>query len=91
MKQADLKDLKVRVARVVGESDLATDVQDVDVEVGADEFGDQFLRVILKVALKTSRPGQYGWKRIASLVREIEDEVAELDDRFPSVRLAEAA
>jgi hypothetical protein len=87
MKQAELADLKIQVERLVRESPVANDVQSVEIEAEADEYGDQFLTVLLK----TAKPAKLGWARISALVRNIEDEVALLDDRFPSVRLAEAA
>jgi hypothetical protein len=87
MKQAELSDLKGHVERLVKESAVANDVQGVEIGADVDEYGDHFLIV----RLKTAKPDNLRWARISSLVRNIEDEVALLDDRFPSVRLAEAA
>lgn len=87
MKHAETKNLVARIVAVVQQSDFAKDVSRVDVEEASDEDGDTFLRVFLV----TTKPNQFSWKRMARLVRQIEDDVAQVDDRFPSIRIAEAA
>jgi hypothetical protein len=87
MKKAELQDLQIRVEQLVKASTISNDVNAVEVEAEVDEYGDQFLIV----SLTTAKPSKLGWSIISTLVRRIEDEVALLDDRFPSIRLAEAA
>jgi hypothetical protein len=57
------------------------------VEAEADPEGDTFLRV----SLELDRTDDLEWDNVEPLVRSIEDAVAAVDDRFPSVYFADAA
>ena len=87
MKHADIKDLEKRVSRVIRDSDLADRVSRVSVEPGDDDEGSEFLRVFLHF----NTAPNLRWKNFQAVVRAIEEEVAVVDERFPSVRIAEAA
>ncbi|MEI9851059.1 MAG: hypothetical protein WDN24_09700 [Sphingomonas sp.] len=69
------------------QSTLASVIRDVRLEEAVDEDDVPFIRVFLKV----QGADDISWRAIAPLVRSVEDEVAAIDERFPSVRLAEAA
>ncbi len=87
MKRADLDELTQRIRLVVDQSTLASVIRDVRLEEAVDEDDVPFIRVFLKV----QGADDISWRAIAPLVRSVEDEVAAIDERFPSVRLAEAA
>lgn len=87
MKHADLTTLKETIEGVLRQSPLADQFKEVSVEEGMDDADHVFLRVVLHLA----EPEKVEWKTISPIVRDIEDAVAENDDRFPSIRLAEAA
>ncbi len=87
MSNAEFSEVTRRVQEVVGKSDLAEQVTGISVAETTDESGSEFLRVVLSLrSLK-----KLDFDRIEVFVRAIEDSVAEVDDRFASVRLAEAA
>jgi hypothetical protein len=87
MKQSDLSDIKSRIARLAKKSSVGKRVRNVVVETGDYGDGTEFLRVVLQMRdLDSLEP-----KQIQPLIQLIEDEVARVDERFPSVRFAEAA
>ena len=62
-------------------------VRDVRVQASDDGIGGEFLSVQFEIAdLATIEPDD-----VEPLIQSIEDAVAERDERFPSVRFAEAA
>jgi hypothetical protein len=84
---AELMELRRRIEEVVRSAKkVGRLVQSVDVEA-ADADGSDFLRVVVQVRdiqkLKTDD--------VLPLLKSIEASVAEVDERFPSVRFAEAA
>jgi hypothetical protein len=87
MKTSDLSDLRTRIAKIARGSRIGARVKDVVVE--ADDYGDgtDFLRVVVQLQNIDSVKVE----EVQPLVEAIETAVAELDDRFPSVRFAEAA
>lgn len=87
MRHADLHELESRVRKVVLTTPLAERVSRVAVEEAEDELGSEFLRIVLHF---TSKP-HLRWPEFEPIVRAIEDAVASIDERFPSVRIAEAA
>ena len=87
MKHAKLPQLQHEITKIVRKSTLGDRLIDVRLEEGRDEFGLDFLRVILTV--KSS--DNLSWNVIKTVTREIEDSVARSDERFPSIRFAEAA
>jgi len=62
-------------------------IRRVDVEAEADAEGDAYLRV----SLEFDHTDDLEWDNVEPLVRSIEDAVAVVDDRFPSVHFADAA
>jgi len=85
--KADLSELTPIVERVVRASPLSVRVKAIALEAGEDLDGVEFIRVMLSV----TDPDGLKWHQIAPTVREIEDAVGDYDDRFPSIRFAEAA
>jgi len=68
-------------------SSVASRVRDVHVEASDDGLGGEFLSVQFEMAdLDTLEPDE-----VEPLIESIEKTVAEKDERFPSVRFAEAA
>lgn len=87
MAQAEFTEVTRTVREAVGKSDLASEVTGITIDENTDETGGEFLRVVLSLrSLK-----KLDFDQIELFVRAIEDSVAEIDDRFASVRLAEAA
>jgi hypothetical protein len=87
MQQTDLSTLKKRISEVAKKSAVAGGVTDVVLEADKDAEGGDFLRVILKIKSLERVPR----KDSAALTESIEDAVGDVDERFPSVRFAEAA
>lgn len=87
MKRSDLADLKDRIADLVKRSPLAKRARGISIESVESADGGDFLRVTVKV--KGSDTLRY--RQVAPLMKSIEDTVAEIDERFPSVRFQEAA
>jgi hypothetical protein len=84
---ADFSALKKRILDVTQESVLRERIKDVSVEADRDDEGSDFLRVILQV-----RPlDGVDDAEIEALVESIETAIGDLDERFPSVRIADAA
>lgn len=87
MKQANLVQLRDLIANIARESSLGERVRDVVVEAEGDSPGTEFLRVILEM----NNLDGLRFDDIKPLLTTIEDAVARVDERFPSVRFAEAA
>jgi hypothetical protein len=87
MKHADIGELGTRVSNVIQNSLFGDRISKVSVEAGNDDEGSEFLRVFLH--FKTTP--NLRWQNFQIVVRAIEDELAAIDERFPSVRIAEAA
>ena len=87
MKQASVADLARRIKEVSKSSPLGPRVHQVEVEAEDSVEGGAFLRVLLRF----DHPDDLDWAQAEPLVRSIEDAVAELDERFASVRFADAA
>lgn len=87
MKHADFSVLKKRVLDVARSSAVADRVSDVVLEADRDDEGSDFLRIIIEVkSLDGLRDSE-----IEALVDAIEAATAEIDERSPSVRFADAA
>lgn len=87
MKSADLSELTTQITSIAKHSPLGERVMDVVVEAEDDADGSDFLRVILRMRdLDNLEP-----EEVEPLVTSIEDAVALIDERFPSVRFADAA
>jgi hypothetical protein len=87
MKQADFSVLRKCVLDVIKNSVVAERVRDVVLEADRDDDGSDFIRVILEVS---SLDGVSD-SDIEEVVDTIEAAIAELDERSPSVRIADAA
>jgi hypothetical protein len=87
MKTAELSDIRDRVAALAKASAVGRRVRDVLVEANEDEEAGDFLRVLIEL----DDLEQVKVEEVEPLIRLIEDVVGQLDDRYPSVRFAEAA
>jgi hypothetical protein len=87
MKQADPAELKCRIEAIIKASPLGSRVTHVDVEPDEDGEGGSFLRV----SLQLEHPETLNWDEVEPLISSIEESVAAVDERFPSVRFADAA
>lgn len=86
MTQADLSTLEKRVRDVAKESILGERLKDVTLE--ADRYDESdFLRILVEVKTLESVSDE----DLEAVVESIESAVSELDERFPSVRFADAA
>lgn len=83
----ELVDLQRQIASAVADDPVATYVRDVSVEADSDEFGSEFLRVY--VDLKPHERDLID--QLSALISRIEDAVADIDDRYPSVRFTGSA
>jgi hypothetical protein len=87
MKQADIAVLRHSIDKISRSSALGPRIRRVDVEAEADAEGDAYLRV----SLELDHTDDLEWDYVEPLVCSIEDAVATVDDRFPSVHFADAA
>jgi hypothetical protein len=87
MQRTDLSALKDRVSEVAKKSAIAGGVTDIVLEADRDSDGADFLRIILKI----KSLDRVNYKELAALTTSIEDAVGDIDERFPSVRFADAA
>lgn len=83
----DVDALKKKILRVVKQGPLADAVTDVQVEPACDEDGEDFLRVQLVVRLPEGDLDN----QLVDLIERIEETVASVDARYPSVRFLDAA
>lgn len=81
-----IADLTARVQALLERSALRDRVKGVAIEQ-VDYDDDEVLRVTIRVA----KPETVPTSEALELLRRIHDELSELDDRFPSIRFAEAA
>lgn len=89
MRQVDPKSLEKLIFRLAGSHKVGKALRRVEIETSSDDdvAEDGALRIILRVEdLEKSDITD-----LAKLVGAIEDSLSEKDDRFPSVRFAEAA
>jgi hypothetical protein len=84
---ATLPDLKKRIEAIARRSDLGSRIRNVDIDADEDPLGGAFLRV----SFVLDQTNDLEWDSVEPLVRSIEDSVAEVDERFPSVYFADAA
>jgi hypothetical protein len=87
MRTADLRKLRDRIAGLARKSEVGERLRNVTVE--PDDYGEgtAYLRIEIQLAdLENVKSTQ-----VEPLVESIEDVVSKVDDRFPSVRFAEAA
>jgi len=84
---ASIDELTQRVHALLAESDFKDLVRDVRIEPALSEGDWEVLRVFLQI--KDPRKVEVG--KANQLISRIVDSLLEVDDRFPSVRFAEAA
>jgi hypothetical protein len=87
MKQLDITELAQRIEAIGKASALAPRLKQVQVEPADDGAGNAYLRVILRM----DKPDTLTWAEVKPLVNAIEDDVLEIDDRFPTVYFPDAA
>ena len=87
MKQAEFSVLKKRVEDVTHDTPVGDRIKNIVLEADRDNEGSDFLRVILEV----SSLDDVKIEDLEPVVESIETALLELDDRFPSVRFADAA
>ena len=79
--------LRERVLDAVRAHPLRAAIRDVQIEPAADDDGEAFLRVKLLVQL----PKEDVDEQLQTLLEQIEESVAAIDDRYASVRFLDAA
>ena len=87
MKQAEISELQHLIEAVARNSNLAPRIRQVEIDTDPDSDGGAFLRV----SLQLDHTDDLEWDMVEPLVRSIEDSVAAVDERFPSVYFADAA
>jgi hypothetical protein len=87
MKQVEITELTRRIEAIGRASPLASRLKQVTVEPADDGAGNLYLRVILRM----DDPDTLTWETVRPLVNAIQDDVIEIDDRFPSVYFPDAA
>lgn len=85
--QADLDTLRERVLDAARRSPVWAQVEDIDLEPDRDNDGTDFLRVVVRLR-DLDRPED---SRFEELLETIEQVVGDIDERYPSVRFADAA
>lgn len=79
--------LRTAIAKALDAGGLAALMTGFEIESDLDEFGDEFLRVVVKL-----KPTDRDIDAVLEATLErIEEAVAPLDDRYPSVRFLDAA
>jgi hypothetical protein len=75
------------VREAIGTSAVGERLRNVVVEADTDETGSDFLRIVLE----TMPLDGVSDEDLEAVVRSIEIDLSEVDDRFPSVRFSDAA
>jgi hypothetical protein len=84
--QSDIEKLRERILSLAKHSPVADHVRDVALEADRDEWGTDFLRILLHIKdIDDTRDHD-----LEVLLEEIEKSVGEIDERYPSVRFADA-
>ena len=87
MRLTDFSTLRDEIMELARQSSVGHRVRNVRVEATDDGLGGEFLSVKFEMAdLNTLEPDE-----VEPLIKSIENAVAKTDERFPSVRFAEAA
>lgn len=79
--------LRTAIAKALDAGGLTTLMTGFEIESDLDEFGDEFLRVVVKLK-PTDRDID---AELEAALERIEEAVAPLDARYPSVRFLDAA
>jgi hypothetical protein len=83
----DLEQIKDRIASIARSGGIGELIQDVEVEVDHDEDDTDFLDVV--ITLKPTKKNVDA--ELIKTIERVEDAVAEIDPRYPSVRFLDAA
>jgi len=84
--RSDLETLRERVVKATGAA-RGVEIEDVRLEPGYDNEGDEFLRVMVQVKNLDRAANE----DLLALIKVIEDAVEDIDERYPSVRFPDAA
>jgi hypothetical protein len=84
---ATLEEIRQRVSGAMTNNELGTLVENVELQEDTDEFGMEFLRVIIKLKPTNRDIGS----DLEHALSDIEDAIAPVDERYPSVRFLDAA
>jgi hypothetical protein len=87
MRHAELSTIRESIQQAVRKSALGNRVRDISLEADHDNYGSDFLRVLLEL---DSLDG-VSHENMLALITSIEDSVIDLDERYPSVRFSDAA
>ena len=87
VKVADLTDLQRRITKLVRSSPIGGRVRNVSIEAEDEGAGGSFLRVVVEMTDLENLAEE----EAEPVVQSIENAVEEVDERFPSVRFADAA
>jgi hypothetical protein len=86
MSTLDLHELTARVRQLLEQSALKDVVRGVSIEPVSYDDDD-----VLRVTIQVRKPDKVKADEAIAIIRQINDELSEVDDRFASVRFAEAA
>lgn len=84
---ADLGLLRERLLSAARSAEVGAKITDIVLEPARDDDGAEFLRVVVQL----DEAGEGNDEAFERLLERIEGAVAELDERYPSVRFADAA
>lgn len=87
MRRADPVHLKRIVSDIVRRSELGGHLRDVVLEFDDSNSDDDLIRVIIEL----DSLGEASDDELAALISSIENSFTNVDERFPSIRFAEAA
>lgn len=87
MRQAELPVLKAEAEAILRSMPIGRHVRSVGIEEGEDNEGGKFLRVFVRF----DHLSAVNRDELRRAIDVIEDELLALDERFPSVRVSEAA
>ena len=87
MRLAELSELETLASDVAKKSAVASHIHGVSLEADQTEFGGDFLRVVFSV----QNIGDIADEELLDLMHSVQDALSDVDERFPSVRFAEAA
>jgi hypothetical protein len=85
--KVELTDLKERVEEALATSPLRKSVGSFELDEGRDDDGMEFIRVIFDINASSTIPD----KELANFADYIESALAQMDERFASVRFSDAA
>ena len=87
MPQVDLAVLKDRVLDVARRSSIGDRLKNVTVEADCYEEGSDFLKIVIDLEALD----KIGIDDMMTLLTDVENTIIDMDERFPSIRFADAA